>query len=108
MTTLSASSPSPSSVGLPGPVLTAGYEELRRQATERLRGGPVPRGLILLMRQGITAWMSTWNGDVAAADEAVPMNTPIARQASIPGPCYEEMVKVLAGIVLGAVPGGER
>ena len=42
------------------PAMTQGYEALRRQATGDGVPSATPRGLALLLRSGVGAWMAVW------------------------------------------------
>jgi hypothetical protein len=71
------------------------YEELRR----RVLGGEPDGwrlGLAVLQRQGVAAWIRVWD-DIARA--------PVKSAVAAPGPRCEELVAVLAGMVL-CVAGG--
>lgn len=50
----------------PGEVWATRYEAVRRQVVEESRGLGDGAGLVLLVRQGLVAWMQAWPEDVGA------------------------------------------
>ncbi len=79
--------------------LAQGYEDLRTWALGCSTSGGVARGLALLLRGGMPAWMQAWLHYIpATAARPAPKNPPAsARAAHVPG---LEVAQVLANMVL--------
>lgn len=80
--------------GLPNDELCAGYEALRAAATGSM-AVDTPRGLALLLAQGLPTWMRAW-GPRPAAGPIVPAGD----QRVVPG-VGAEMVRLLTEMALG-------
>jgi hypothetical protein len=81
---------------MPGDGVVAAYEELRSHVLAGSPGGP-HWGMIVLLREGIAAWIEhhTARGGVAA--QAATLLIP---RSALPEMLHAEMVHVLAEIVL--------
>jgi hypothetical protein len=79
------------------------YEELRSAALGVATAAASGRGLALLMRQGMAAWMRAWASCVA------PRPSPVepGKQAKPPAVC-PELVTVLAQMAMAAAQQGGR
>lgn len=83
--------------GRPAEELCAGYEALRAAATGQAVCG-TPRGLTLLLSQGLPAWMGA-SVPLAPAAPVVPgAERPVAAGAGA------EVVRVLTEMALGSLP----
>lgn len=70
------------------------------------QGGPAtPAGLALVVRQGMTTWMSSWRGP--ATNSGVAARTRLGPQVACRDsePWRAEMVRVLAELILNNVSG---
>ncbi len=82
---------------------TAQYETLRSYAVER--HAPASRdGLVVLMRQGLAAWMDAWS----RLPEPPPRSAPAEcrRQSLLPEDASAEVVLLLAAMTLGHIQEG--
>jgi hypothetical protein len=97
---------SPSREG--GAIVSAGilleqYEELRRAALGRGTREAPGRGLVVLLRQGMTAWMRTWSDQARpSADRPQAEQRTDAEAEERPCGVPTEVVSVLAGMVMAA------
>jgi len=75
----------------------AGYERLRRDVLRQATGGGF--GLIILLRQGMIAWMRACACAVAPvpASKSAPLLNPVN---SLPGDVRSQAAVILAGILL--------
>ncbi|MGH9242975.1 MAG: hypothetical protein ACRD29_01390 [Acidimicrobiales bacterium] len=80
--------------GGPADELCAGYEALRAAATGSV-ASETPRGLALMLAQGLPAWVRAWAPLPPPAPVASPGERPVA-----PG-VGAEMVRVLTEMALG-------
>lgn len=80
--------------------LAQGYEDLRNWAVGASAAGSVARGLALLLRRGMPAWMQAWlrHTPATAASHSARVHLPVARRAT-PG-VGVELAQVLANMVL--------
>jgi hypothetical protein len=77
-----------------------GYERLRRQVFDRHRGGG-GAGLALFQTKGMVVWANAWQHHGAPEDAGRPGPAlPPTPQTLPPSKICDEMVRVLAGIVL--------
>lgn len=77
----------------------ARYEALRAYAVERQ--APASRdGLVVLLRQGVAAWMDAWSR--LPASPPLP-NSEALRPSPLPADVSAEVVRVLAAMTLGHV-----
>lgn len=80
--------------------LAQGYEDLRNWAIGSSTGGGVARGLALLLRRGMPAWMQAWlqHTPATGAPHVAPVRpTPSRPAVQVPG---LEVAQVLANMVL--------
>jgi len=76
----------------------ARYEQLRREALQRVSGASSGIGLAVFLRQGLTAWMR------ACGSVLTPSVNPVAQPAlisSLPFDVRTQTVLILAGMLLG-------
>jgi hypothetical protein len=79
-----------------GPDHAARYEVLRAYAVER--HAPASRdGLVVLLRQGVAAWMDAWSSLPAPP----PRPAQAERPSPLPNDASAEVVRVLAAMTLG-------
>jgi hypothetical protein len=77
----------------------ARYETLRAYAVQR--SALVTRdGLVVLLRQGVAAWLDAWSGLPAAPR---PVRTERQRPSPLPEDASAEVVRILAAMTLGHV-----
>ena len=76
----------------------ARYEALRAYAVERY--APASRnGLVVLLRQGVAAWMDAWSS--LPTPSARPAQAGRQRTSPLPDDASAEVVRVLAAMTLG-------
>ncbi len=76
------------------------YELLRAYAVER--GRPSSRdGLVVLVRQGVAAWIEAWSR--LSAPPAAPVQTEHHRPSPLPDEASAEVVRVLAAMTLSHI-----
>jgi hypothetical protein len=74
------------------------YEALRSEALSGNRAVAGARGLILFLRQGLAAWMETWQRMVPASAPVVPLSSP--QKASVPSNLPRQIANILADLVI--------
>jgi hypothetical protein len=79
---------------------TTRYEALRAYAVER-HASASRDGLVLLLRQGVAAWMAAWS--TLPAPPAPPMQTERQRPSPLPGDVSAEVVRILAAMTLSHI-----
>jgi hypothetical protein len=79
---------------------TARYEALRRQALEAPPGPTARDGLVVVLCQGVAAWMDLWSMVPAPAVRAVQNERP---RPSLPEETSAEVIRVLAAMALGHI-----
>ena len=79
----------------PGDQLSAGYEVLRAQSVGE-RPPDSPRGLALILTQGLPAWIGAWGLPTASLTAVRPGAT------TAPGASSTEVVRLLTEMALGA------
>ncbi len=78
----------------------ARYERLRTYV--RARHAPMSRdGLVVLLRQGVAAWMETWSR--LATPPVPPVRTERQRSLPLPDEASAEVVRILAAMALGHI-----
>jgi len=86
--------------GQSAPDHAARYETLRAYALER--HAPASRdGLVVLLRQGVAAWMDAWSRLSAAPTR--PMRAGGGQASSLPDGASAEVVRILAAMTLGHI-----
>ncbi len=80
--------------------MTAGYEALRAQATGAGAAGTPPRGLSLLLRAGLAAWIAAWRRLVVAPSTLRP--PPRTGRSEPAVGLVAELAVVLTEMALGA------
>jgi hypothetical protein len=87
----------------PLPDLVEQYEALRTFALGHAVAGPAPRGLALVLRQGLPAWIIAWTG-CATASASAPSPRPPADGLPEPMPALQlEVATVLAEMALASL-----
>jgi hypothetical protein len=74
------------------------YEEIRRNFFDRRQGVPM-WGYVVLKTKGMVAWAKSWREHGESGEKYVP-NVPSVSSASHLPPGSDEVVRVLAGMVL--------
>ena len=86
--------------GQSAPDYAARYETLRSYAMER--HAPTSRdGLIVLLRQGVAAWMDAWSRLPAARPQ--PMRAGREQPSSLPDDASAEVSRILAAMTRGHI-----
>lgn len=88
-----------------GHALAAQYEALRQDVVTREGCGSVARGLALLMRKGMAAWM----GVIEEAPPPVPGDAPAAPAAHLPDGIEQSLIDIVTAMALAtttAIAGG--
>lgn len=80
---------------------TGDYERLRGWVTGQGSGLTTPRGLALLLRQGLPAWVRAWSPPVTRAVR-VEATRPADAAPGIHRSVATELTTILAGMVLAA------
>jgi len=80
---------------------TAEYERLRGWVTGKEAGLTTPRGLALLLRQGLPAWLRAWSPP-ATRVRRVEATRPADLASGLHQPVAAELTTILAGMVLAA------
>ena len=83
--------------GLSEPDHAIRYESLRAHAVDR-RALASRDGLVVLLRQGLAAWMEAWSR--LPAPPAPPVQTERQRPSPLPDDASAEVVRVLAAMTL--------
>ena len=76
----------------------ARYEQLRSAALNRGSGVSSGIGLVVFLRQGLTAWMRACSSVLTPSVNQVPQPSPIS---SLPFDVRTQTVLILAGMLLG-------
>ena len=87
----------------PPPELVDQYEALRTFALGHAVAGPAPRGLALVLRQGLPAWITAW-AHCAAAGPSTP--SPLSSADRMPAPVpalHLEIATLLADMALASL-----
>ncbi len=82
-----------------GELALARYEEMRQAALERPGTGAVGQGAVILIRQGMAAWMRAWSECSLSAEK---LGHRQSEPAVLPRALAPDVVVVLAEMVLQA------
>ncbi len=84
-----------------GDSLCEQYEALRAQATGECPGITTPRGLALLLRQGMPTWMSAWSDCVPVTRTTATRSTNDKGNGLL-GSLHSEVAMLLVSMALGS------